>query len=141
MIGIIFYMEDNNESIFSDPLVWRRLINAFNVDSYCIIDKTKAKTWKGWEDGNRPSKVVDNIDDALERYKSARPVHITKNGHINLVDFQHPKNAVYIFGADSGETDPKDGVRINVPVQLWAIQAASIVLYDRSIDYGTNSSL
>ena len=139
MIGIIFYMEDSKESMFSDALVWRRLTIAFNVDSYCIVDKTEKKVWKGYSDTLRQAKVVDSVEEALKMYATATPVIVSKSGDTDLKTFKHPKNAVYIFGPDSGPPDPVKGVRINLPVQLWAIQAASIVLFHRSLD-GINSS-
>lgn len=64
-------------------------------------------------------------------------------GKESLVDFEHPDDCVYLFGASHGHLEP-DGIvpekSVFIPhVETWnlfASQAAAIVLYDRYVKRG-----
>ena len=77
-------------------------------------------------------KMVDNINDI----NSDNIVIFDENGSIDLCDFNHPKNAVYVFGRSVQDLkhDVPDvtSVRINTPnkVALFGAIACGIVLED-----------
>ncbi len=76
---------------------------------------------------------------------SALPLHAAvylvvngdAQGAIELPRFVHPENANYIFGPDFGVAGqriiPPEALRVTIPgaCELYAAQAAAIVLYDR----------
>ena len=66
------------------------------------------------------------------------PVFIDENGTTELREFEHPKDALYVFGRYSYSPAINEGlggltVRIGSarPGFMWPHQALSIVLYDR----------
>lgn len=133
-VGIIFYMQDNEQSVFSDVSVWKRLVEAYKVDFYIIIDETSDNKWKTWSDYTIKSHVVNTIDQALHLTQTQTTVLLTDDG-FPLKEYKHPKNVVYVFGADGHSIKIYDKVKkINIDtngIDLWAIQAATITLYDR----------
>lgn len=67
-------------------------------------------------------------------------------GETSLVDFKHPKDAIYFFGPDVGHltkeyfSDRKPDHLVYIPVdtddQMFSFMAAAVVLWDRRIKYG-----
>lgn len=66
-------------------------------------------------------------------------------GDIPLPEFDHPEDAVYIFGPEDGHLPPEEegeyDCKVYIPqsrshVTLYAHQAAAIVLYDRLVKNG-----
>ena len=68
-------------------------------------------------------------------------------GEISLVDFEHPKDAIYFFGTDEDRLRPHHigedvnyrSVYIPASPDLWSPQIGSIVLYDRMVKLGSNN--
>lgn len=64
-------------------------------------------------------------------------------GESSLVDFVHPDDCVYLFGASNGHLELNQDVaaKVYIPHQptwnLFASQAAAIVLYDRLVKRGS----
>ena len=61
-------------------------------------------------------------------------------GETKLEDFQHG-DFLYVFGSDEFHNPYIDAIDyIYIPIRsgvsLWSVQAAAIVLYDRSVKYG-----
>lgn len=135
MKAILFFMEDNQKSFFSDINVWRDTAFAFNIDCYIIVDETSGKEFAHWSDQYKESHVTNSIEEALNIHPELTKVWLKQNGEITLQNFQHPEDdVVYIFGPDDHPIDIQADyqVRIDVERELWAIQACSIVLYDRN---------
>jgi hypothetical protein len=136
MVAAVFFMEDNEKSFFSTIEVWRKTAFAFNVDCHIIVDETDKKEYANWSDQYKESHVVKTIKDALKIHPKNKKVLLKPKVKTKLKDFKHPKNNVtYIFGPDGHSIDVKADyeVDIGIDTELWAIQAYSIVLYDRSI--------
>jgi len=63
-------------------------------------------------------------------------------GEESLVDFTHPDDCVYLFGASHGQVQPVDvASKVYIPhCPTWSMfpsQAAAIVLYDRFVKRGS----
>jgi len=66
-------------------------------------------------------------------------------GESSLIGFQHPENAVYVFGPDMGHLQKGEEFdhsvyvpQLKTNVTLWSHQAAAIVLYDRMLKHGNS---
>lgn len=106
--------------------IWKQLCAAFKVDRLIMVGKT----------GN-PRITIDQYDtmeDALASC-SGTFVFLEPKGDINLSDFTHPTDAIYVFGNAMNHNLQYDGskVRINTPTttDMFAFNAAAIVLADR----------
>lgn len=63
-------------------------------------------------------------------------------GDTSLVDFTHPDECVYLFGASNGHVPPGEyAAKVYIPHQkswtMFAPQAVAVVLYDRYVKRGT----
>ena len=78
-----------------------------------------------------------NIEEAINANPDLSCVYIDEKGNLPLHDFQHPKNALYIFGK-AGYSPWHGGVSVYIETEgrLWPHQAACIVLYDRMMKHG-----
>jgi hypothetical protein len=79
------------------------------------------------------------IEELLIAKQYLTPVFVDENGAVELTDFVHPENALYIFGkANYAPFGPLGAghlsVRIDCPLMgmLWPHQALSVIMYDRS---------
>lgn len=81
------------------------------------------------------TELPEGYDIILIQPKGGREIQ----GETSLIDFNHPENCIYIFGTDDWYLPAKfiEGINIKdkvyIPIQgeLWASQAAGMVLYDR----------
>jgi hypothetical protein len=92
---------------------------------------------------NNKVKEFNSIEDMVEYYNL--PVIIcARNGETSLEEFEHPKDALYLFNRTSGgELPVKKGLSLSIKTKLnaamlWGHQAASIIMYDRFIKDGNN---
>lgn len=84
---------------------------------------------------------VASIEDAIANNPDLTPVFCHESAECSMTDFDHPENALYIFGKANcspfnnlHKKVASQSVRIETPSNkgmLWPHQAASIVLYDR----------
>lgn len=79
-----------------------------------------------------------NYEEILAAKPDLTPVFVDENGAVELRDFQHPENALYVFGKANHTPFPQLGgghlsVRIDCTVMglLWPHQALAVVMYDR----------
>ena len=123
--------------------MWMDLAIAYNVDLVIMIPDLKFSTKNsiGFES-------YDSIENALSSHPELtkvflEPKDIADNNNVpseSLTTFDHPKDALYIFGnsavSNIGFVDVNNDKVVYVPTinqhQIWSIQVASIVLYDRS---------
>lgn len=77
-----------------------------------------------------------NVEELVQHY--GLPIIIgTEYGEHSLEDFEHPKDALYLFNRTSGGELPVQAdytLRVETKLNkgmLWGHQAASIILYDR----------
>ena len=80
----------------------------------------------------------DNVHEMVHHYHL--PVVVcTEEGEYFLEDFEHPKNALYLFNRTTGgnfSIVPDYTLKVNTALDrgmLWGHQAASIILYDRLV--------
>ena len=128
---VIFHAEDERESFFGLPQIWDNTLKNFGYkqEDYSFHDHTKKQDYK-----NDP-----NLITSTEHFQGT-PVYLSVEDGVDLKDFEHPEDAVYIFGRDGGMINGKERdkipegalkVHIKGAGPLWAIQACAIVLYDR----------
>ena len=88
--------------------------------------------------GEASSKVKEfhSVEELVQHY--GLPVIVgTEYGEVTLEDFEHPKDALYMFNRTSGGNlpiEPSHTIKIETKRNkglLWGHQAASIILYDR----------
>jgi len=109
--------------------LWYYPLKDFDVDEFAMTPVSGIRV-------NNKVQEFHSVDAMIQHYDL--PVILcTEDGKDDLVDFKHPKDALYLFNRTSG------GVIINNPTytlkistklnkgMLWGHQAASIILYDR----------
>lgn len=116
--------------------LWAYPLRDFAVDGLCMSPISGIDS--------RHIKECASIEDAIAdaRQDELTVVFVDEGGSTPLQDFEHPDNVLYVLGRSG--TSPKalyeeeEGdltVHIETPEGkglLWAHQAASIILYDRS---------
>jgi len=117
--------------------IWRMMLRSFNVKHFYMtpisgIGKFPAVGFKEFK----------SMEEIINKNKDLDKVFVSEKGDINLKEFDHPKNVIYIFnrsgGADTLRFKNKNdkSVFIETPNSkevglLWGHQACSILLYDR----------
>lgn len=82
---------------------------------------------------------VNNFPEVLADTKNLTRVWVDEKGEINLRDFEHPENSLYIFGKSgtsflNEKKSTDSSIFIPTPnnsALLFATEACAIVLYDR----------
>ena len=135
MKGVIFHTEPNNLSLWGDIAGIRNTLSKLVVDFYIVVDTHNIIP--DWNDEVIESYRVSTFADALTKLEEVHPecetVWFTSDATTELKDFDHPTNACYVMGADSGGTSfttPDHSVKIYGP-NLFASIVLGIVLYDR----------
>jgi tRNA(Leu) C34 or U34 (ribose-2'-O)-methylase TrmL len=89
-----------------------------------------------------------NTDYPLDCFKGAVPVAIELlPGSVSLHDFEHPENAVYVFGPEDGNLNPGFRAKchhfVHIPSYHCLNLSAAVytVLYDRSYKLGQDITL
>lgn len=130
-------MESNTKSLWGDISGWSNVLNKFGVDFYITVDIEGIEP--NWNDSNIESYHVNTFQEALDKlqevHSECETVWLKSDNSIELKDFTHPINACYIFGADNANTvfDTADhNVKLYI-IDIWAINCASIVLYNRFV--------
>ena len=114
--------------------IWRFLLRDFAVDAWIMspISGIAAGDVREFPD-------IESVLDELRGYYV--PVFVDEEADDELATFEHPENALYIFGKANGSpfresrTAIDRAVKIRTPAGaglLWPHHAAAIVLYHRS---------
>ena len=86
----------------------------------------------------------ESMEDILNENRDFDIVFVDERGYIDLENFIHPKNVMYIFGKSGLSSlsayGNKDSISVKIKTiknsgLLWPHQAASIILYDRFIKF------
>ena len=156
MIGIAFYFEDTVVNMYSgrwdgDIQMWRTLVDAFEKVSLIMIDKTRDERGKYFRDHLSQKDLDFHRFRTLEEVEAAFPtqhfVYVESKETLQARGVESVAlpispvwgDAIYVFGSDSPSTDlitgreNKTWVSIPSAGVLWAICAATVVLYDRYI--------
>jgi hypothetical protein len=115
--------------------LWRMMLRSFNIDYFYMTPISGIRKYKNF-------KEVSSMEEILDKNKNLNKVFVSEKGDINLKEFDHPKNTLYIFNRSGGadtlrfKTNNDVSVFIETPNSkeiglLWGHQACSIVLYDR----------
>jgi len=133
--GVIFFTEPNNLSLWGDIAGIRNTLTKLVVDFYIVVDQQNIIP--DWNDEVIESYRVSTFQEALDKLEQIHPecetVWLTSEATTELKDFDHPTNACYVMGADSGGTvytTADHNVKIYGP-NLFAAIVIGIVLYDR----------
>ena len=110
--------------------LWHFPLKDLGVDEFAMTPISSLNTNKVTEFGS--------VEELIQHYQL--PVIIgTEHGDCSLKNFNHPKDALYLFNRTSGgnlNINPDYTLKINTYLNkglLWGHQAASIILYDRLI--------
>ena len=129
--GVIFFAEHIQQSLWGDILGWKNTLKKMGVDFYYAIDTT------GDIIATDQTYRCTSFNEALTRLATEHPecetVWFKIGASVELKDFEHPANACYIFGQDSGTTiytTANHEVKLYAE-NLWAIECCCIALYDR----------
>jgi hypothetical protein len=120
------------ESGWNTPIkefdLWHYPLRDFGVDELAMTPVSGIATNKVRE--------FHSVEDIIQHYEL--PVVIcSEKGEVELGEFEHPKDALYLFNRTSGGVLPGNhdySIRIETKQNkglLWGHQAASIILYDR----------
>lgn len=136
MIELLAAWEEGWLQPDTEAFIWRQLCNAFDVDKCMAVPRRIPVRTSVFQ--------YDCIQDALGE-STCEPIYLmpakTVKGD-NLATFEHPENACYIFGR-AGENNKRHmqegdrAVTIYSPknVDIFAVNAAAIVLYDRMVKH------
>ena len=112
---------------------WEMMLREFGVDTLNMTPVSGiAAPW-----GNKPWLTEHaSIEDVVAANSTLTPVFVDENATVELSDFEHPENALYIFGrAGFAPVIPEGAQSVKIvtpcPGCLWAHQACAVVLLDR----------
>ena len=113
--------------------LWRFMMAEFIIDEL-IMSPISGIT-------NNLVKEVVSLAQAIKDNPLLDVVHVTADADVDLADFAHPLNALYLFGTANLDTvscmkEGHQAVRIPTVMNqagLWPHQAAAIILYDRNL--------
>ena len=114
---------------------WSLMAKAFHLDDipnvYCVTNDPGAQLG----DAEINFKAFSSLEAALE-YSKKDGVHVfIEQGGTFLQDFDHPKEAVYVFGSDYGELRVDNAISIDSNLPVHAEIAAGIILADRFLQW------
>jgi hypothetical protein len=110
---------------------WRFMLREYNIEEFIMTPVS----------GIADDFVTEyeTLEQAIDANPDLTVVHVDADADVNLEDFNHPENALYLFGSANHDTDfcKEDGhlsvkiPTINNQAGFWPHQAASIILNDR----------
>lgn len=116
----------------SEIELWHLMLRDFGVDEFFMTPISGIKS-------NHVTEKA-SLEEIIEANKDKTIVFVDERAETELSDFEHPKNALYVFGKANFspllgmKKDNHLSVRIDTNQDkglLWPHQAASIILYDR----------
>jgi|TARA_R110000824_G_scaffold106610_18_gene252156 hypothetical protein len=114
--------------------LWYYPLKDFGVDEFAMTPISGVEL-------NNKVREFKNVEDIIQYYNL--PVILcTEHGESTLEEFEHPKDALYLFNRTSGGiivNKPDYSLKIETNLNkgmLWGHQAASIILYDKFIKNG-----
>jgi len=109
---------------------WQMVTRSFGIERLNMCPVTGMRERFLHEYQEPEDMIEDRVATGLE------PVYVDVTGAEDLVSFDHPENALYLFGKVGRDLKPPPGasvVKIVVPKMglFWPHEAAAIVLWDR----------
>ena len=144
-VGLLFSWDSGWFNPTTEVTLWHDLAVSFGVDLLVMTPDLKIYNYQ-----DLTFEKFDSIVTALDTLEGRatfvflEPLDIIEANQLtgeSLVDFVHPENALYIFGPsgrsnigfyNSERGDKLVYIPTVVSKQIWALHAASIVLYDRA---------
>ena len=134
MVEVAGIWEQGWNTPIAESVQWEMMLREYGVNalSMCPVSGIAAP----W--GAAPwIKEYANMDELLASKPGLTWVFVTENGGSELSEFEHPENALYVFGRASQSVPVPDGA-LTVKIApgkgcLWAHQACAVVLYDRHL--------
>jgi tRNA(Leu) C34 or U34 (ribose-2'-O)-methylase TrmL len=141
-VGVLFHLE--NDELLTDVVLrgllvlWEETLAAFAVDHVLVVDRTRhglAATFQPTA-GHLSWARFASLQEAEAAHPDAAWVYLEQGGE-PLAAFAHPRdNVIYAFGPDSTGLPIEPGKHYReIPMPratgLFALQAATVVLYDR----------
>lgn len=131
-VGLLGFWDIGYSAPLTEADQWEFMCRDFEVDDWHMIPVSGV---------DRPVQEWATIEDFLDADTgSLERVYVDENGTEDLVDFEHPADALYIFGkanyapmAGHARRDDRS-LKISTPRTaglLWPHQVAAIILYDR----------
>jgi hypothetical protein len=121
------------ESGWNTPIkefdLWYYPLKDFGVDELAMTPVSGIRV-------NNKVKEFHSVEEIIQHY-GLPTIICTEKGETTLEDFEHPKEALYLFNRTSGGNLPvKEDYSVRIETKLnkgllWGHQAASIILYDR----------
>lgn len=118
--------------------LWYYACKVFGVDEFAMTPVSGIRL-------NNKVKEFHSVDDMIQHY--GLPVIVCdENGKTPLKEFEHPKDALYLFNRISGgDFTGKSDISLRIETKLkqallWGHQAASIILYDKLMKDGNNNN-
>ena len=138
MIVVASIWEEGWNTPIKEFDLWYYPLRDFGVDEFAMTPVSGIFTNKVRE--------FNTVEEIIEHY--GLPVILCdEGGETSLQDFDHPEDALYLFGRTSrsllGSYEFNHSVKVetkNNKGLLWGHQAASIILYDRLLKNGNNNS-
>lgn len=138
VVKVLSFWEQGWNTPIKEYDLWHFPVREFQIDEFIMIP-------------------ISGIDGEVTEYKDFEDVNtsdvtivwIDENGEDDLQDFEHPENAMYVFGRTSlapmniYKKDGDKSVKITTLENkglLWGHQAMVLVLYDRMLKNGSNSN-
>jgi len=133
---------------------WRFMVKHFGVDALYMTPVTGVadKLRESLDYTESTFIELPTLEDVLKASPECTPVLVDENGVTQLSEFNHPDNALYLFGKvgySALEGLKGQGVSVRIPSRashpnaslglLHPHQAAAIVLYDRMTRYGSSA--
>jgi len=119
---------------FSEYDLWHFPMREYEVDEW-IMTPISGIDKKGITE-------VETIEKAIELNKNLTPIYVDEKGKNDLLNFNHPKDVLYILGRTTYSPmisiGKYDSIRIITPRGgdlLWPHQAICMVLQDRYIKW------
>jgi len=137
MIEVAGVWEQGWNSPITESTEWEMMLREYGVDTLNMTPVSGiAAPW-----GNKPwLSEYDNMAEVLSDHSHLTPVFVDEAATVDLVDFQHPEDALYVFGragyspyADIGSGHLAVKIVTPCPGCLWAHQACALLLHDRFI--------
>ena len=143
MTGLLFIWDEGWFHPNTELVLWHDLAVSFGVDLLIMIPDLKRYNYQDLK-----FEKYETVEEALKSHADMTYVFLEPPDVIereglkgeSIADFKHPDNALYIFGASNqsniGLVDLSRGDKlVYIPTadkgQMWGIEVASIVLYDR----------
>jgi len=148
MYGLLFIWDSGWFHPQTELNLWHDLAMSFSADLLVMVPDLKVYDYQ-----DIAFEKFEDVESALAEHSDLtavflEPKDIIESNNLtgtSLVDFQHPQDALYLFGnsgrSNIGLYDASQGhqlVYVPTPIsrQFWSVQVAAIVSFDRAKKMG-----